>query len=240
MSSSRRAEQASDKSTSSTSTKYSIRSFSTTATSPPRGPDPEDHGWFASMRTYPIKSRDAIVKAWDDDGLCEAAMGEIRSLQNWVSVDVLRRGVSLKPSECPPTIVICILPGSMEDVFIDVVKRVKGHVEHYDLDAAVEIVESKLCRHINLDRLSKSAEIGSSISLRDSPVGTGTLGGYIQLLHPKMGSKMCAMTCHHVLRSKDFTPAGKQCDSSLDRMKNDLGKMLMNTGSGHTTCRLQR
>lgn len=142
-------------------------------------------------------------------------MGEIRSLENWVSVDVLRRGVSLQPSDCPPTIVISIQPGSMEDHCIDVVRRVKGHIERHALDAAVEIVESSLLRQVSLNRLTKAPEIGARIALKNNPVGTGSLGGYVRIMFPKMGPKTYAMTCHHVLRTLNSTPAGKPYISSL-------------------------
>ncbi len=40
----------------------------------------------------------------------------------------------------------------MEEDCIEVVKRVKRHIERHDLDAAVEIVESSLCA----DRLTSN------------------------------------------------------------------------------------
>lgn len=138
-------------------------------------------------------------------------MSEVRSLENWVSVDVLRRGVSLQPSDCPPTVVISIKPDSMMEGCIEVVMRVKRHIERYDLDAAVEIIESSLCRQVDLEHITKAPGIGASIALKENPAGSGTLGGYIRLEFPNEGSKICAMTCHHVFRRLGSTPTGKPC-----------------------------
>ncbi len=151
-------------------------------------------------------------------------MGEIRSLDNWVSVDVLRRGVSLQPANCPPTIVISIKPSSMQEECIEVVKRVKTHIERHNLDAAVEIVESSLCRQIDLEHIMKAPGIGASIALKENPAGSGTLGGFIRLQFPKEDSQTCAMTCHHVLRPLNSTPTGKPCIPSHAMTFNDIAR----------------
>lgn len=83
----------------------------------------------------------------------------------------------------------------MEEHCIDVANRVKGHIERHDLDAAVELVESSLYRQVTVNRLTKAPEIGASIALKDNPVGSGTLGGYVRLMFPEMGPR----TCDHVL-----------------------------------------
>lgn len=185
-----------------------MRSFSTAATSPPRGPDPEDSGWHTSVRTYVIRADDAIVKSWNEDGLCEAVMSEVRMLSDWVSVDVFRRGLSVIASECPPTVVISIVPGKMDENCKDIVRKIKTLLERYELDAAVEIVESIVTRyHILGDDPEKSVGIGASVARQGG--GTGTLGGYIQLNRPGMAPKVCALTCHHVVASSDVSPKGK-------------------------------
>lgn len=115
--------------------------------SPPHGPDPEDSGWYASTRTYPIAAVDAIVKPWAEEGLRDVVMGEIRALDNWVSVDVFRRGVSLNAAECLPTIVVTIRPGTLDERCKAVADKIKGHIERYKLDAAVEFIEGTVERY---------------------------------------------------------------------------------------------
>ena len=115
------------------------------------------------------------------EGLREAVLGEIRILSNWVSVDIFRRGVSLKAAECPPTIVITILPETMNEKCKEVVEKVKGHIEKFNLDGAVEVVEGTVDRYKAPYDNEKSVGMGASIALPDGLGGTGTIGGYIQL-----------------------------------------------------------
>lgn len=207
MSSNQRGYNTSDESS---TTKYSIRSFSTAPTSPPHGPDPEDHGWWASNRTHPIRAGDDLVKPWTEGGLREAVMGEVRMLSDWISVDIFRRGVSVTASECPPTVVISIKPETMGEECMDVVGRVKAHIEEYGLDAAVEVAEDTVTRYQILeDDPEKSARIGASMALRAGQVATGTLGGYVQLNKPGMAPKICALTCHHVVAPMEASSRGK-------------------------------
>lgn len=188
---------------------HTLRSFRPGVMSPPHGPDPEDSGWWATNRTYPIVAMDAIVKPWTEEGLREAMMGEIRALDNWVSVDIFRRGVSLRAAECPPTIVVTIVPGTLDEGCKVVAEKVKDHIERYNLDAAVELIEGTVERYKVLDDVKKSVGMGASIALADPMAGTGTLGGYVQLESPENGQKICALTCHHVVTSKDSSSKGK-------------------------------
>ena len=175
MSSNKHKHNISDESASSSSIKYSMRSFTTAATSPPHGPDTEDSGWYASNHSYPILAEDLIVKPWMKEGLREAVLGEIRILSNWVSVDIFRRGVSLKAAECPPTIVITILPETMNEKCKEVVEKVKGHIEKFNLDGAVEVVEGTVDRYKALYDIKKSVGMGASITLPDGLGETGTI-----------------------------------------------------------------
>lgn len=148
------------------------------------------------------------MKSWNEDGLCEAVMTEVRLLSDWISVDVFRRGVSVIPSECPPTVVISVVPGQMNENCKDTVGKIKTLLERYELDAAVEIMESIVTRyHILEDDPEKDVGIGASVARQGG--GTGILGGYIQLNRPGMVPKVCALTCHHVVASSDVSPKGK-------------------------------
>ena len=82
---------------------------------------------------------------------------------------------------------------------------VKGHIEFYNLEAALKILESSLHRYVNIDPIVKPVEIRVSIALQDCPIGTGTLGSYVRLIDSKLDLKMCAMACHHVLESRNAT-----------------------------------
>jgi len=71
------------------------------------------------------------------------------SVNAWSAIIVI---LVVPPTKTPLTVVISIKPNSMEEDCIEVVKRVKRHIERHDLDAAVEIVESSLCA----DRLTSN------------------------------------------------------------------------------------
>lgn len=87
-------------------------------------------------------------------------MGDIRTLANWVSMDVFPRDVSTKATECPPTMVITIVPGTMDEGCKKVAKKVKDHLEKYNLDAAVEVVEGTVERYKALYDIGRCAGMG--------------------------------------------------------------------------------
>lgn len=153
-------------------------------------------------------AKDLIVQPWTEGGLREAVLGEIDSLGNWVSVDIFRRGVSTKAMDCPPTIIITILPGTMNQGCIDVVERVKGHIEKHNLDTAVEVVEGTVERYQVLEDVGKGVGLGASIALAGI-AATGTLGGYVRLKSPEMRQRVYGLTCHHVVVSKNDSSKGK-------------------------------
>ena len=77
MSSSRPEDRASGGSPSWPPSKYRLQSFVTDPLPPPSGPDPEDRGWWGTLRTHPIDRSDTIVKEWKEAGLCDVVMGEV-------------------------------------------------------------------------------------------------------------------------------------------------------------------
>lgn len=45
----------------------------------------------------------------------------------------------------------------------DVVRKVKAHIEEYELEATVEVVESTISRYQSLDNIEKAAGTGASM-----------------------------------------------------------------------------
>lgn len=132
-----------------------------------------------------------------------------------MSGDSLRHGVSTKAANCPPIFIVAISPGTKDERCSDAAKERKADFEKYNLDAALEIIEGTVERYQALQDIGKSARMGSSLALSDEKAETGTLGGYVRLESPYMGHKVCALTCHHVLISKDSSSKGKLRTSTL-------------------------
>lgn len=87
--------------------------------------------------------------------------------------------------------------------------KIKTPLERYELEAAVEVVESIVTQYQILDDdPEKCAGIGASMA-QQAEGRTGTLGGYIPLNKPGMAPKICALTCHHVVAPSDASPKGK-------------------------------
>ena len=118
-----------------------------------------------------------------------------------MSVDVFRRGVSLRASECPPIIIITIVPGEMGEEWIAVAKRLQGQFELRKLDAAVELLEGEVGRYLQPDEVDEVAKMGSSLALQKGP--TGTLGGFVRLEKAGKPPILCGMTCHHLVVTED-------------------------------------
>lgn len=67
----------------------------------------------------------------------------------------------------------------MDERCEEVAPKVKGHLEKYNLDAAVEVVEGTVERYKVLYTIEKNARMGASIALVDRAAGTGTLRSFV-------------------------------------------------------------
>ncbi len=195
----RREVHTSDESTSSSSTKYSSRSYETTASSP-TAIGPEDSGYYPALCVHPIESSNPLIKQWDDF-LEQFVMTEVRKLPQWVSVDVLRRGLARNAARCLPTIIITIAPDSMNSRCRETANLLAQYCDDAKIEIRVDLQEGELSQNVVISESSKAPGIGSSIATQGENIGTGTLGGYVRLERPGKVAKVCAMTCHHVLVS---------------------------------------
>lgn len=196
-----------DESSSSTSTKFSARSFDIAVTTTPVSPsDPLEPPTYL---LHPILATDdALVQQWNGS-LKEVVMKEVRRLPQWNSVVVLRRGASPIAADCVPTIIISISQNRMSVVYEETANRLLGYCRGVNIDIGVIIQESEIHRNVWIrdmtERPGPGASIETSIAVGDKKLGlgAGTLGGYVKLERLGKAPKVCAMTCHHVVVAAD-------------------------------------
>jgi hypothetical protein len=69
--------------------------------------DPEDSGFEATKRIFPITPDDPIVAVWESS-LCKKIIGLIEPTPGWCAVDVIRSGYGLSAEENPVTILVAV------------------------------------------------------------------------------------------------------------------------------------
>lgn len=208
MTSNRRDQGGSDESPSSIATGYSFESYTTDATSAWSGPESGDKRWGPILSTHPIMPSDPICRAWNEAGLREKVMALVRAQSTWQSVDVLRRGWSERPLQCPPMIFVCITPGTMSEAWKQVGRQIETYLRDYALSAGMAILESEAHRADTVEAKDGIA-LGASIGVKNG-ASTGTLGGYVQLDKDGAQRKICAMTCHHVVAPQEPSSTRKR------------------------------
>ncbi|KAI9759654.1 MAG: hypothetical protein M1840_003237 [Geoglossum simile] len=182
---------------SSTDSSGSGGSFTTSGLSP----SPMDHvdtGYPLVILTHNIGKDHPIVECWEP--LLRAIVIQHLNLRSneWIALDVFRRGWSHEPTRCEPTIVITLKRGTEVGTVWDVIAQNIREVSVAKCGRTIE-VEILLGE---LDRLGQSSwedipTMGSSIGLAGS-LSSGTFGGFLDL---RTGSQIVkvGLTCHHVL-----------------------------------------
>lgn len=148
------------------------------------------------MQTHAVEPNHPFVVLWHLT-LRDITMSLVRKISTWVSVDVVRRGYSDIAAECPPSIIITVLPNTLTSnimVTVDQLWQRFGSKADFNIE-----VREGVLRRLHYQHLFQTPPpIGKSIG----PQGTnssGTSGGYVKIGKPGMPDKICALTCHHVV-----------------------------------------
>ncbi len=213
----KRRDDSSGESTESTATSISIQS---TGSLYKQRPSEVDRTFPQPRRTFPVLNDHAIVLQWST-GLREKALAEIRRLDNWRAVEVLRRGFVERASEAPPQILITVDKGTLtvpnqKQAWLELADTLRGLLVEENLaDVGVEVTEGEIWRLVRSKQpYSLYPAPGASISLAKS-TSSGSLGGYLEISRKSMESKTVGLTCHHVLSETDCTTTQSLAISAL-------------------------
>ncbi|KAL2008708.1 hypothetical protein VTN00DRAFT_6902 [Thermoascus crustaceus] len=175
------------------------------------GFDPEPNVLPAPILSFVVDANHPIVPCWRDvarqtiDKLDQAGL-------KWVAVECFqRRQLTEKSTTHDDTSIVIIV----QELSLDP-ERLQGvlrEIHELSGNLFVELVEGNIelhafMRSVTLDvPYHVQPQIGDSIGTDRFPWRAGTFGGYLELFG-KQGfseSKICGLTCHHVLRPYDDT-----------------------------------
>ncbi|KAI4646863.1 hypothetical protein J4E93_005087 [Alternaria ventricosa] len=139
----------------------------------------------------------------------EAISSDVMSLlskHEWLSVEILRRGLIDERKECPPTIVITT-PTARDPKWFDfVVPSIMAEIAKRAPDFGIEILCGKtmlgakrrnsLTDNVNGSSYTKKAHMGCSLGIANDEKGCSTLGGSVTL----SGGVRCGITSWHGVR----------------------------------------
>ncbi|KAI9780349.1 MAG: hypothetical protein M1839_006772 [Geoglossum umbratile] len=182
---------------SSTDSSGSGGSFTTSGLSP-SPMDHEDTGFPLVILTHNIGKDHSIVECWEPS-LRTIVIEHLNLRSNeWIALDVLRRGWSREPVKCEPTIVITLKRGTeVGGVWDAIVQNIREiSVAKCGSTIEVEILLGELSR-LGQSSWEEIPTIGSSIGLAGS-LNSGTVGGFLDLRTSSQTVRV-GLTCHHVL-----------------------------------------
>jgi hypothetical protein len=160
--------------------------------------DHGDIGYPLVILTHNIGKDHPIVECWEPS--LRAIVIQHLNLRSdeWIALDVFRRGWSREPIKCEPTIVITLKRGTEVGGAWDAIAQNIREISVAKCGSTIE-VEILLGE---LSRLGQSSweeipTIGSSIGLAGSS-SSGTVGGFLDL-RTSLQTVRVGLTCHHVL-----------------------------------------
>ncbi|PMD42944.1 hypothetical protein L207DRAFT_563751 [Hyaloscypha variabilis F] len=127
----------------------------------------------------------------------------------WIKIDIVRLGYAITPAENPVVVLITVDKGTVPFWKAhDVVQNCRQVLLKYNLDIHVEMMESDKISlgffgetPLPIYPYQRIPFIGQSIgpTVSGPHQASGTLGLYVTLKKPNGGSKLCGITCHHVV-----------------------------------------
>ncbi|KAI9767141.1 MAG: hypothetical protein M1840_005930 [Geoglossum simile] len=152
----------------------------------------------------------------------------------WIALDVFRRGWSHEPIKCEPTIVITLKRGTeVSGVWDAIVQNIREvSIAKCGSTIEVEILLGELSR-LGQSSWEEIPAIGSSIGLAGS-LSSGTIGGFLDLRTSSQTVRV-GLTCHHVLCAEHSEAIPMGSESSIVNQPSDihqvqeLGKSLEET-----------
>lgn len=191
-----------------------------------------DARFFQRERIFPCKPRDKIFHVWED--VAAEIMGAI-DLTGVCTIGCFRVGVSPRRKECPPTVLFGVDRDTRRDWKVVREAAVRVLDEHGMTDVAVLIRKDAGFRTVDderslqvladtVNRCTKHASVGSSVSLHDSMDDRyGTLGGWLELKDREDGDWVpFAITCSHCVFPLEHGLSGPDCQGKSSP-RYDLG-----------------
>ena len=158
----------------------------------------------SGMMSFPIRHDEYIIRRkW------EAISPDVLSLlskHEWLSVDILHRGLIDDRQECSPTIVITT-PTARDPKWFDiVVPSMMADIAKRAPDFGIELLcgmttlgakrRNSLTDSVNVSSYTKKADMGCSLGIANDDRGCSTLGGSVTL----SGGVRCGITSWHGVR----------------------------------------
>ena len=154
--------------------------------------------------SFSVEATEPVLTKWQ---ILESQIIKILGSQQWLALELLRRGTDLTPSNNPVTVVVTIEETSESDwtcVRDEIAKLLEEARFGY---VAVEIGRGVIFNGFDKDSrilpnnaYSLEARPGTSIGPRGSTKSAGTFGFFVRLRFPKSDSwQTMALTCHHVV-----------------------------------------
>jgi hypothetical protein len=168
------------------------------------------------LLTFPIRGDDLILRDWET--IRPMLRQVLRMDLKWTALHAYRRGYDASGNDSVPTVVIFC-----ENYFADHWKaaslRIRGILSHLHYEVRLEISQARISRGalelpstvLPASAFDKIVSMGNSIGPRD---GTGTLGGYVNLIDNQKRATTFGLTNYHVVRTPAMT-AGKYLIHSL-------------------------
>ncbi|XP_014557163.1 hypothetical protein COCVIDRAFT_97721 [Bipolaris victoriae FI3] len=183
-----------------------------------------DYRALDSLRNFPIHHNDSdIAKKWE--GVVLPVILELLKEHEWLSLEMLRRGLDDTPKECPPTVVITT-PTARDSKWATTIKpAITKAIKKIDRDFEVEILcgvsllagkrKYEPSDLVDGRAYEKVVRMGSSIGISGDPDGCSTLGGAVTL----EGGIKCGITNWHCVRD-DRLDQGMTSSSLIDIQTN--------------------
>ena len=150
-------------------------------------------------KTYPIEHDNYFIPPWNDH--LRRQILSILGQSRWVSIDVLRRGITVEADYPPVTIIITVADNVLMSREMDsVIKRIQALLRA-SLWAGVwlEVQQGRVSRYTvnNANTMISSPNLGSSIG-PEKGVTSGTLGGYVVFRRKGSPKRICVLTAGHL------------------------------------------
>lgn len=169
------------------------------------------------LLTFPIRHDDPILRDWES--IRPILRQELQMDLKWTALHAYRRGYDTSGNDSVPTVVV-FCQDYFADHWKEVSLRIRGILSRLHYEVRLEISQAKMRRGafelpsaaLPASAFEMTVSMGDSIGPRD---GTGTLGGYVNLIDNQKRAKTFGLTNYHVVRTADMAAAGKQLVHNL-------------------------
>lgn len=166
-----------------------------------------DRRGLIPTQSYGVEQHHPIISVWHT---LEPKILSILVWNDWIAVDVLRRGINPISERNPVTVVITIEEESMFD-WTDVREQLVTLLDSSGLqDVAVDIGRGRIWYGssdeaiLSEDSWKMEAKVGRSIGPGGRTEQSGTLGGFVELTFADDSTQIFGLTCFHCVVPDDL------------------------------------